>query len=238
MTLRGGTYLNPAGKEGLAELAGYLLARGGTKSKTAEQLEERLAFLAAQLNSSYGVDRGSVSLNLLAKDLDEGLAILREALTEPRFQDDKLKLRKDQLLTDMKSRNDDTADIEVRERGFLAFGEGYYQNRYTTKASLEGITRDDLVAFHRKWVDPKNVVVAASGDFGKGVTRAQMIAQARRPLREVAVQGRGGPVRPEARARDGPGPLPRRQGRQPGARLRHAPRAPADRPRLLTPPSS
>ncbi len=44
-----GDYLEPAGKEGLADLTGYLLARGGTKSKTAEDLEERLAFLAAQL---------------------------------------------------------------------------------------------------------------------------------------------------------------------------------------------
>jgi predicted Zn-dependent peptidase len=116
-------------------------------------------------------------MSLLAKDLDEGLSILREVLTEPRFQDDKLTLRKGQLLSDLKSRNDDTADIEARERGFLTFGEGYYLNHYTTKASLDGITRDDLVAFHRKWVDPKNVVVAASGDFGKGVTRAQMIGK-------------------------------------------------------------
>lgn len=177
VTLRGGTYLDPAGKEGLADLAGYLLARGGTASKTAEQLEERLAFLAAQLNSSYGIDRGTVSLNLLAKDLDEGLAILREALTAPRFQDDKLKLRKDQLLNDMKSRNDDTADIEQRERGFLAFGDAYYTNRYATKASLDAITREDLAAFHRKWVAPQNVIVTAAGDFGKGVTREKMIAK-------------------------------------------------------------
>ncbi len=177
VTLRGGTYLDPAGKDGLADLAGYLLARGGTATKTAEELEERLAFLAASLNSSYGADRGNVSLNLLAKDLDEGLAILREVLTAPRFQDDKLKLRRDQLLNDMKSRNDDTADIEQRERGFLAHGEGYYTNRYPTKASLESITREDLLAFHRKWVDPKNVVVTVAGDFGKGVTRAQMVAK-------------------------------------------------------------
>ena len=223
VTLRGGTYLDPAGKEGLAELAGYLLARGGTKSKTAEQLEERLAFLAAQLNSGYDDDRGFVSLNLLAKDLDEGLAILREVLTEPRFQDDKLKLRKDQLLTDMKSRNDDTADIEQRERGFLAFGEGYYQNRYTTKASLEGITRDDLVAFHRKWVDPKNVVVAVAGDFGKGVTRAQMIEKLDALFAKWPYKGEAAPSVPKPDPRDGARPLPRRQGRQPGARLRHAP---------------
>ena len=78
-----GRILRPAGKEGLADLTGYLLARGGTKSKTAEDLEERLAFLAAQLNSGIGENQGSVSLNLLAKDLDEGLAILREVLTAP-----------------------------------------------------------------------------------------------------------------------------------------------------------
>src|SRR5690349_22679068 len=45
-----GQYLEPAGKEGLSDLTGYLLARGGIKSKTAEELEERHAFLAAQLS--------------------------------------------------------------------------------------------------------------------------------------------------------------------------------------------
>jgi len=34
--VRTGSYLEPAGKEGLANLTGYLLVRGGTKSKTAE----------------------------------------------------------------------------------------------------------------------------------------------------------------------------------------------------------
>ena len=167
LTIKGGTYLNPAGKEGLAETAGYLLARGGTKGRTAEELEERLAFLAANLSSGFADDRGTVTLNLLSKDLDEGLAILREVLTEPRFQEDKLKLRKDQVLTDMKSRNDDSADVELRERGFLMTGDSFYTNRYTTKASVEGITRDDLVAFHRKWFDPRNFTVAISGDVPK-----------------------------------------------------------------------
>ncbi len=197
VTLRGGTYLDPAGKEGLADLAGYLLARGGTSTKSAEQLEERLAFLAAQLNSSFGSDRGNVSMNLLAKDLDEGLAILREVLTAPRFQDDKLKLRRDQLLVEMKTRNDDTADIEQRERGFLAFGEGYYLNRYPTKASLESISREDLLAFHRKWVDPRNVIVTAAGDFGKGVTREKMIAKLEALFAKWPFKGAAAPAVPK-----------------------------------------
>ncbi|HQR45695.1 MAG TPA: pitrilysin family protein, partial [Thermoanaerobaculia bacterium] len=167
LVFRGGTYLDPPGKEGLSELAGYLLTRSGTKNRTPEELEERLAFLAAQLSSGWGEDRGTVSLNLLSKDLDEGLAILREVLTEPRFADGRIALRKDQRLSEMKQRNDESAAIEARERGFLAYGPDFYANRYETKASLEAITREDLVAFRRQWVHPRNVLVAVSGDVDR-----------------------------------------------------------------------
>jgi predicted Zn-dependent peptidase len=164
---RTGSYLEPAGQEGLAELTGYLLARGGTKSKTAEDLEERLAFLAAQLNSGIGESQGSVSLNLLSKDLDEGLGILREVLSAPRFQDDKIALRKQQTLQGMKERNDESASIEGREQGFLAFGEQFWANRYSTAASVDSIQRADLEKFHQQWFHPANFIVAASGDFDR-----------------------------------------------------------------------
>ncbi len=168
-----GQYVEPAGKEGLAELTGYLLAHGGTSSKTAEALEERLAFLAAQLNAGVGETQGSVSLNLLSKDLPEGLAILREVLTQPRFQDDKITLRKQQMLQAMKQRNDESAAIEAREQGFLALGENFWANRYSTAASVDSLTHADLDAFHHQWFFPSNFVVAVNGDFDK----AQMVQQ-------------------------------------------------------------
>jgi predicted Zn-dependent peptidase len=165
--VRAGQYVVPAGKEGLADLTGYLLARGGTTSKSAEALEERLAFLAAQLTSAVGETQGSVGLNLLSKDLDEGLAILREVLAAPRFQDDKIALRKQQMLQAMKQRNDESAAIEARERGFLSFGEDFFANRFETETSLKGLTKADLGEFHRRWFHPGDFVVAASGDFDR-----------------------------------------------------------------------
>ena len=163
--VRAGEYLEPVGKEGLASLTGYLLARGGIKSKSAEELEERLAFLAAQLNSGIGDSQGSVSLNLLSKDLGEGLTILREVLSAPRFEEDKLALRKQQVLQSMKERNDDASSIEDREHGFLAFGDNFWVNHYSTASSINAITRADLENFHRQWFFPSNYVVAVSGDF-------------------------------------------------------------------------
>jgi predicted Zn-dependent peptidase len=166
--IRTGDYVVAGGKEGLADLTGYLLAHGGTQSKTAQQMEERLAFLAAQLGCGVGETSGTVNLNLLSKDLDEGLGILREILTAPRFQDDQIALRKDQLLQAMRQRNDDSSSIEGRERGFLAFGEKFWANHYSTADSIQGISRSDLQDFHRTWFVPANFVVAVNGDFDRG----------------------------------------------------------------------
>lgn len=174
--VRVGQYLEPADKLGLADMTGHLLARGGTASKTAEELEEELDFLAAQLGSGIGETQGTVSLNLLAKDLDTGLALLREVLTAPRFQEDKLQLYRQQMLQAMRQRNDDAADIEARERDFLVFGEPFWANRLPTAATVNAIRREDLVAFHRRWFHPANFVVAASGDFD----RAEMTARLER----------------------------------------------------------
>ena len=165
--VRVGQYLEPEGKEGLAELAGYLLVRGGTQSRTAEALEERLAFLAAQMNSFVGETQGGVSLNLLSKDLEEGLGILRDVLATPRFQDDRVALRKQQMLQEMKQRNDDSSSIEEREAGFLEFGEKFWANRYSTAASVESLSRDDLRTFHKRWFHPDDFVIAVSGDFDR-----------------------------------------------------------------------
>jgi len=167
LVFRGGHYLDPAGKEGLSSLAGYLLTRSGTKGRTPEQLEERLAFLAAQLSSAWSAERGTVTLNLLSKDLDEGIAILREVLTEPRYAEERIKLRKEQRLSEMRQRNDDSAAIEAREQDFLVFGDAFYVTRLDTKASLDSLTRGDLVAFQKRWIHPRNVLVAVSGDVDR-----------------------------------------------------------------------
>jgi predicted Zn-dependent peptidase len=95
------------------------------------------------------------------------MGILREVLTVPRFQEDKIALRKQQLLQAMKERNDDSSEIEGREEDFLAYGEDFWANHYSTAASVDSLTRADLEAFHQKWFQPHNFVVAASGDFDR-----------------------------------------------------------------------
>lgn len=201
ISVRTGDWVEPEGKEGLTDLCGNLLTRAGTESRTAQELEERLAFLAASLGSGIQGAQGTVSLNLLSKDLDEGLAILREVLTKPRFQQDRIDLQKQQTLQAMKQRNDDSSTIEGFESTYLAYGEKFWDNRYQTAASVESITRDDLIAFHKRWFTPANFVVSASGDFD----RAEMIAKLEKLFGDWPMAGEVPPPIPQDIVMAGPG---------------------------------
>lgn len=171
--LKGGAYLEPKGKEGVAELTGTVWRTGGAGARDAKTLDEELDFLAAQLTTDVGSVSGSVSLNLLSKDLDRGLGLLMDVLKAPAFEAARLDKAKEDMIAAMKRRNDETADIETREWNRLLYGEDYFLNRLATKVSVDSITREDLLAFHKILANPANFVVAVAGDFD----RAAMVAK-------------------------------------------------------------
>ncbi|MDP6892833.1 MAG: pitrilysin family protein [Verrucomicrobiota bacterium] len=201
VNIRGGSYLDPDGKEGLAALTGYLMARGGIPSKPADELDEELEFFAARLSSSFSGLNGSVSLNLLSKDADRGFEILRAVLAAPSFQQDKLDLRKTQVIQGLKKRNDDSSSIESRERNFLAYGNDFWFNRHPTTASIETIRREDLLEFHHRWVNPKNFIISVSGDFD----RDEMLKRLNRMLDPWPHEGRLAPDVPQRQQYGKPG---------------------------------
>ncbi len=198
---RGGQYLEPAGKEGLAELTGTVWRTGGAGALDARGLDEELDFLAATLATSVGGVSGSVTLNLLSKDVDRGLALLMDALREPRFDATRLATAKEDLLSEMKRRNDDSEAIEDREWDRLVYGDDYWVNRLATKASVDAVTRDDLVAFQKRLANPANVVVAVAGDFD----RKAMIAKLNATLGAWKAAGPAVPPVPQPTASAAPG---------------------------------
>ena len=162
--VRTGAYLEPADKAGLAALTGSQMRAGGAGALEPAAFDDEAAFLAAQLSSSIGGTSGSASVNSLTKDLDASLDLLFDMLRRPRFDPDRLELAKSQALQQMERRNDSTQSIEVREWGRLLRGAGHFTTSPSTRASIESITRDDLVAFHREYYHPGNFLFAVSGD--------------------------------------------------------------------------
>jgi predicted Zn-dependent peptidase len=163
--IRTGEYLDPPGKVGLASLTGSQIRSGGTQAKPPAVFDEEVAFLAANIGSGIGDVEGSANLNCLKSNLDQSLALFVEMLRSPGFAEDRLKLARSQILQQMERRNDSTAGIEQREFARLLRGEKHFSTAQVTKASLEAITRQDLIDFHAKYYYPGNFVLAVSGDF-------------------------------------------------------------------------
>ena len=163
--VRTGGYLEPEDKRGLASLTGSQIRAGGTTSKTPEQFDEAADFLAANISSGIGSTQGSANLNVLTKDIDAGLALYFDMLKNPGFQADRLALAKSQILQGMERRNDSTTTIEAREWDRLMRGDKHFSTRESTKASIEAITREDMMAFHKQYYQPAGFIFAVSGDF-------------------------------------------------------------------------
>ncbi len=162
---RGGRYLVEEGQEGLNSVAGEVWRTGGAGELTAGELDEELDFLAANLNTNIGDVTGSVSLNVLSKDLEAAMALMMDVLTKPRFQEDRFAKAKDDLIQGMKTRNDNTASIEGREWSRLIYGEDFFLNRIPTQVSVEGISSEQARNFATSFIRSDNIIVSVSGDF-------------------------------------------------------------------------
>src|SRR5581483_8278389 len=144
---------------------GSQIRSGGTESKKPAEFDEDAAFLAAQISSGAGPLEGQASLDCLSKDIDAGLAMFVDMLHHPGFAEDRLQLARNQALQGMERRNDNTAAIELREFERLLRGDRFFSTIPSTKASVEAITRQDMLDFHAKYYYPGNFVLAVSGDF-------------------------------------------------------------------------
>ncbi len=162
--VRAGAWLEPPERAGLAALTGSQMRAGGAGDRAPAAFDEEAAFLAANLSSGLGDTSGRASVNCLTKDLDASLDLLFDMLRRPQFDADRLELAKSRVLQDMERRNDATQSIEMREWGRLLRGADHFTTIPSTRATIEAITRDDLVAFHEQYYHPGNFIFAISGD--------------------------------------------------------------------------
>ena len=156
----------PLEKAGLAGMTGYVMRNGGVEGMSAKDLDERLAYLAGEISVNIRGSRGQASLFCLSKDIDEGLDLLKKVLRTPAFDQEVIDRYRKDVLSELEQRNASTSSIESREWQFLMYGDHPCTMSYRrTEQSINSITRDDMIAFHKKYFFPKNFIFAASGDF-------------------------------------------------------------------------
>src|SRR5438105_1487762 len=88
--IRTGSIYEPPEKIGLAELTGVVMRTGGTDRMSADQVDETLEYLAANVSGGIGQERGGATLDIMEKDFPNGLAIVAHLLPHPAFEAGKM----------------------------------------------------------------------------------------------------------------------------------------------------
>jgi predicted Zn-dependent peptidase len=163
--VRTGGVLVPNEKAGLQSVTGTVMRSGGTTSITGDELNELLEDRAARMETGIGLTSGSASMNVLKEDFEELLPVYIDLLQNPAFPEDRIDLAKTQQKTAISRRNDETLPIGIREFQKLIYGPESVYARNTEYETIDNITREDLVDFHRKSFVGENMMVGVIGDF-------------------------------------------------------------------------
>ncbi len=146
-SFRGGSALDPIGKEGLADLVASTLDEGAGDVDS-ESFRRRLEDQSISISFSNGRDNFSGSFKSLNRYLDEGIDLLSLALNSPRFDEEPFERVRGQILIGL-SRDKTNPNAQGGKALFKTLFDNHTYSRPAggTEESVKAITRDDLRQF-------------------------------------------------------------------------------------------
>ena len=170
--VRTGSLLEPADKTGLAGLVGQVLRTGGTTTRKPDALDEFLEARAASIETSMSADSGSASMSALKADIPAVMEAFADVLRRPAFDPDRLKVAVTAAVAGIARQNDNPMGITQREFTEVIQGADTPFGRTATYGSIGAITRDDLLAWHKKYYHPNRTIIGVVGDITTDEARA------------------------------------------------------------------
>jgi zinc protease len=162
---RGGSALDPSGKEGLARMVSALLDEGAG-SLDSQAFQRKLEDLSVQLSFNTGRDTFSGRLKTLSKRRNKAFDLLRLALTAPRFDGEAIERIRSQIIASLKQDLEDPDSIASRAMMKRLFPSHPYgrPTRGTIK-SVKTIRASDLKTFVKKRLARSQLIIGVVGDI-------------------------------------------------------------------------
>ncbi|WP_299009205.1 pitrilysin family protein [uncultured Caulobacter sp.] len=152
-----------AGKAGVSSLAVGMLTEGTTKRDNLT-LSRELAQLGVSVSTRNGLDYSAVTMNTLTATLDPALALYADILGNPAYTPEDLARRKRLSIASIQQAKQSPNAMASRILPVLAYGPDSPYGVLATEASVGAITREDLVAYQKAWLKPKDATLIIVGD--------------------------------------------------------------------------
>lgn len=160
----------PEDKAGLAQLAGSLYEEG-TSKRTGVQISEAIESIGGSL--SLGSSGGTVKV--LRDDVPLGLELLLDSLLRPNFPEADFQRKKEEQLSEIADAHEQPMAQAAEAFTGMIYGKHYKGRPMRGKqASVEKLTREECVNFHKTIMTPDNVTLAIVGDFNRDEIIAQV----------------------------------------------------------------
>jgi zinc protease len=162
-----GSIHDPAGKEGLAALTGFMVAQAGTQKRSYKDLLETLYPMAASINVTIDREITEIGGQVHRDKLAEYTALLQEAVLQPAFSEADFQRNKEQLvayLTNSLRSNDELLGLEMLQQEIFE-NHPYGHAPAGTVEGLGSLTLDDVKKFYKEHYTQSNLMLGVGGGY-------------------------------------------------------------------------
>jgi predicted Zn-dependent peptidase len=152
-----------ADEAGASHFLEHLLFKG-TATRSAAEIAEAVDAVGGELNAFTAKDHTAFYVRLLASDLELGLDILSDIMWRPAFRPGDVEAERQVILEELHMQADEPEDL-AQELLASALWPGHPLGREVLgeEATVSGMERSRLRAYHRKRYRPAATVLAAAG---------------------------------------------------------------------------
>ncbi|MCX6278465.1 MAG: pitrilysin family protein [Bacteroidetes bacterium] len=166
--MKGGHFLDPLDKPGVANLVCELMMEG-TKNKTPLELEEAIDNLGGSINLYASNNSIELSANALTRNYGEIFSLVKEILLEPRWDEQEFEMIKTRIINSLKRQKANPNTLARNEFNELVYGKGHIFSfdRQGTEESVASITIEDLKTYYARNFSPSVSSFLISGSVDK-----------------------------------------------------------------------
>ena len=151
-------------KAGLSGMAGSLIM-SGTTNRSKDQLDKEIDYIGANLSA----DENSIFLSCLTKHLDKGLTLMSDVLMNANFPQSEFDRIKKQNESELMSAKSDASTMARNAVVKVNFPNHPYSD-VMTEATLNNISREDVVDYFKRNFTPKGSYLVVVGDINRQQT--------------------------------------------------------------------